>query len=165
MTTRYTILLVSVLSLGCQSIPSDPRGTNLHITVGKRVNLLNTDLVRKALYSQFADWKSVRYKMGGLSKKGIDCSGFVYVTYLTKLGIKVPRTTDLQATAGQEISQKNLKAGDLVFFKTKLFSKHVGIYLESRKFLHASTSKGVIISSLDDSYWSQKYWKSVRVKT
>jgi cell wall-associated NlpC family hydrolase len=66
---------------------------------------------------------------------------------------------------GKKVSQNNLKPGDLVFFKTGLFSRHVGIYLDKRKFLHASTSVGVTISSLDNQYWKKNYWKSVRIST
>jgi cell wall-associated NlpC family hydrolase len=136
----------------------------LIVTSEERIHLSNTPLVKKALYAQFDEWKSVRYRLGGLTKKGIDCSGFVYVTYRNQLGITLPRTTELQSTVGRKVSQQNLHAGDLVFFKTGFFTRHVGIYLENRKFLHASTSQGVMISSLDNAYWSEKYWQSIRVK-
>jgi cell wall-associated NlpC family hydrolase len=130
-----------------------------------KYNLSTTNTVKKALYSQYEEWKSVKYKKGGLSQRGIDCSGFVYITYLSKFGITLPRTTEEMSRLGKKISQKNLTPGDLVFFKTGLFSRHVGIYLEKRKFLHTSTSVGVTISSLDNHYWEKNYWKSVRIST
>ncbi len=159
------LLFFLVLLSACGTIADGNRTRKDTPPPLKNVHLSNSAAVKKALYSQFKEWKSVRYKMGGLSKNGVDCSGFVYLTYLSKFGFKLPRTTKLQIDAGRKISQNNLKAGDLVFFKTGLYKRHVGIYLEKRKFMHASTSKGVIISSLDDYYWSKKYWKSIRVKT
>jgi len=64
---------------------------------------------------------------------------------------------------GKSISRKELKAGDLVFFKTGWLTKHVGIYIAGDKFLHASTSKGVTISYLTNAYWQSKYWKARRI--
>ncbi len=119
--------------------------------------------VKNILYSQYHEWKGVKYKKGGLSKKGIDCSGFVYLTYLSRFGVKLPRTTEEMAALGEKVSQEKLRPGDLVFFKTGFFSQHVGLFIGGRKFLHASSSKGVTISSLDDYYWSKKYWKSKRI--
>ena len=110
------------------------------------------------------EWKSVNYRFGGLSKDGIDCSGFVYLTFRDKFDIELPRTTKQQLLSGQTIDdQADLKAGDLVFFKTGIWQRHVGIYLEQKKFLHVSTRKGVIISRLDNPYWRKKYWQAVRI--
>jgi lipoprotein Spr/probable lipoprotein NlpC len=125
--------------------------------------LANSDHIKKVLYSQFNDWQGVRYQQGGLSRYGIDCSGFVYITFKSRLGLHLPRTTWMQASLGREVSKNNLKAGDLVFFKTGKTSNHVGIYLERNKFLHASQTKGVTISRLDDAYWKSNYWKSIRI--
>ena len=119
--------------------------------------------IKGILYSQLKEWKSVKYKTGGLSKRGIDCSGFVFVTYMDRFRIKLPRTTELQSRLGRPIAKSRLKAGDLVFFKTGVKVRHVGIYIENGKFIHASTSRGVMMSSFDDSYWSKKYWKSIRI--
>jgi len=120
--------------------------------------------VKQVLYAQFSEWKAVKYRFGGLSKNGIDCSGFVYLTYLDNFSIQLPRTTKQQVQRGVKVStQADLKAGDLVFFKTGVWQKHVGIYLENRTFLHVSTKKGVIISRLDNPYWKKRYWRAVRV--
>lgn len=125
--------------------------------------LADSAYVKKVLYSQFNDWQGVRYQYGGLSRAGIDCSGFVYITFKTKLGLDLPRTTALQTRLGKVINKSELKAGDLVFFKTTFQSGHVGIFLESNRFLHVSEKKGVTISRLDDNYWNSNYWKSVRI--
>jgi cell wall-associated NlpC family hydrolase len=119
--------------------------------------------IRSTLYSQYEGWKHVRYRSGGLSKSGVDCSGFVYLTFRDEFGVNLPRSTHDQVRSGKTIAQRELVPGDLVFFKTGTRSRHGGIYLENRRFLHASTEKGIMISSLDDRYWSRAYWTSVRV--
>lgn len=111
---------------------------------------------------QYHEWRGTPYRYGGLSKHGTDCSGFIYLTYRHKFGIKLPRTTKKLAATGMEISQRQLQSGDLVFFNTGLSKQHVGIYLGKRKFLHASTSRGVMISNMDNVYWRDKYWQSRR---
>lgn len=121
--------------------------------------------IKQALYAQYQQWKGVKYKMGGMTKAGIDCSGFVYLTYQQQFNIKLPRSTDEQANVGPDIDQRDLITGDLVFFRTGRSVRHVGIYLEDGKFLHASTEKGVMLSNLDDQYWARTYWKSVRVQS
>jgi cell wall-associated NlpC family hydrolase len=121
--------------------------------------------VKQALYAQYQQWKGVKYKMGGMTKTGVDCSGFVYLTYQQQFNIKLPRSTDEQVNVGPDIHQRDLTTGDLVFFRTGRSVRHVGIYLEDGKFLHASTEKGVMLSNLDDQYWARTYWKSVRVQS
>ncbi len=119
--------------------------------------------ITHALHAQYNNWKGTPYRLGGLSKKGIDCSGFVYLTFKQHFGITLPRTTKGQVKQGDKIALRKLKSGDLVFFKTGWRSRHVGIYIGNGKFLHASTSKGVIISKLDNVYWKKKYWRAQRV--
>ena len=120
--------------------------------------------VRDALYRQHREWRSVRYRWGGLSKEGVDCSGFVHLTYENLFGIALPRSTKAQSRAGRKISRRHLRAGDLVFFKTGIFSRHVGIYLEKNTFLHASRKEGVTLSNLENRYWHRRYWQSRRVQ-
>jgi len=127
------------------------------------VDLTDSALVKQRLLAQHSDWKGTRYQIGGLSKKGIDCSGFVYVTFRTKLGLDIPRSTKLQKNVGVEVSRDQLRTGDLIFFKTGVFARHVGVYLGDSMFLHASTSQGVTISNLKNSYWASNYWLSKRI--
>ncbi len=129
-----------------------------------KLDLNNKPWVKQVLYAQFDQWRSVKYKAGGLSRDGVDCSGFVYLTFNSRFGITLPRSTDLLVNAGKPIDQQALLPGDLVFFKTGKTLRHVGIYLEDGKFVHASTDKGVMISRLDEAYWARTYWKSVRVQ-
>lgn len=123
----------------------------------------HTDIIEK-LNAQLEKWQGVPYQLGGLGKGGIDCSGFVYLTYKDHFGIELPRTTGQQAQSGQPVKVPGLQAGDLVFFKTGILAKHVGIYVENGEFLHASTGKGVMLSNLSDPYWSSHYWKTVRIQ-
>ena len=156
--TLFLLLLTSVV-IGCSTSP-DIRPGRL---AKQQVSLNDSSTVKNKLYKQHREWKGVEYEMGGLSKGGIDCSGFVYTTFRSKLGINIPRSTALQSKIGSNVSKNKLRAGDLIFFKTATKVRHVGIYIENNKFLHASTSKGVMISKLNNVYWKSKYWKSKRL--
>ena len=89
----------------------------------------------------------------------LDLSG---ITFKSKLGIVLPRSTDLQVE-GQHVDKDELRAGDLVFFKTGRMLRHVGEYPEDGRFLHASSKLGVAISHLNESYWKSAYWKAKRL--
>ncbi len=95
--------------------------------------------------------------------QGIDCSGFVYITYKTRFGRHLPRSTEQLQAIGFKIEKHELSSGDLVFFKTGFLNRHVGIYLEKNLFLHASTKRGVILSDLRELYWKEAYWKAIRI--
>ncbi|MCA0894831.1 NlpC/P60 family protein [Microbulbifer agarilyticus] len=123
-----------------------------------------TELIKESLYEQHQEWKGIPYRLGGMSKRGIDCSALVYLIYRDHMGIELPRTTQYQALAGESIKRAQLRPGDLVFFKTGRRGRHVGIYLEDGKFLHASVSKGVTISHLTDHYWKSRYWRARRLE-
>ncbi|RXZ84116.1 NlpC/P60 family protein [Paenibacillaceae bacterium] len=105
------------------------------------------------------------YKYGGTTTKGFDCSGFVRYVY-NQYDISLPRTSKSQAQKGTKVDKKDLQAGDLVFFNTtgKGIS-HAGIYVGKGEFAHASTSKGVRISKLSDSYYAKRYVTARRITT
>lgn len=157
------VLFILVAS-GCSVMPTNDQDAK-HIHDLNTEALYNYDAVdiKGKLYSQYKQWKGVPYSLGGLSTKGVDCSGFVYVTYRDKFGLTIPRNTKLLSRAGKEISRTELRSGDLVFFKTGFKARHVGIYIEDGKFVHASSDLGVVISSLNDYYWKDKYWRSRRI--
>lgn len=100
-----------------------------------------------------------------MTKKGIDCSGFVYLTFKEKFNATMPRTTRELAKKGNPISRRDLRPGDLILFKISGKGRHVGIYMDDGTFLHASTSKGVMTSHLNNPYWQKSYWQSRRVLT
>ena len=115
------------------------------------------------LYSQYHAWKGTPYKYGGLSLKGVDCSGFVLSAYKNVYKIRLPRSTKDQVKKGRLVYKYELQTGDLLFFKTGWNVRHVGIYLENGKFMHASDSKGVCISSVNNPYWKEHYWQTRRL--
>jgi len=157
--------IVCLSLINCAFVPSSSRSPSVDaVPLANKVALQNQSLVKKKLYVQLNEWKGVPFQFGGLSKKGIDCSGFVLHTYKSQFGYLLPRTTKFQSKVGFQIDQNDLRAGDLVFFKTGLTTRHVGMYVEGGKILHASTSKGVMVSRLDNVYWHGKYWKSMRIE-
>ncbi len=110
------------------------------------------------LYEFIDDWQGTKYQYGGLSKKGIDCSGLVYLAYKDVYDLTIPRVTNQQVDIIKRKYESNLKEGDLVFFNYdgKKFS-HVGIYLQNGYYVHASTNRGVIVAKLRDPY-TYKYF-------
>lgn len=162
---RPAVLLWLVLLAACSELPVEDDGAVTRSAHDARTMPAHDDTVAAALYEQLEDWHSVSYRYGGLSKDGVDCSGFVHVTYLSRFGIRLPRSTEHQARAGTEVPASALQPGDLVFFRTGTGKqRHVGIYVERGRFIHASTSQGVTISDLDTEYWASTYWKAVRVE-
>ncbi|AHK20553.1 bifunctional murein DD-endopeptidase/murein LD-carboxypeptidase [Yersinia similis] len=122
----------------------------------------NVDVKSKIL-EQYAGWKGVRYRLGGSSKRGIDCSAFVQTTFREQFGMDLPRSTSQQQDLGKKVQRTKLRPGDLVLFRAGSTGRHVGIYLGNDKFVHASTSAGVTISNLNDDYWNKRYRDGRRV--
>ncbi|MDP4239435.1 MAG: C40 family peptidase [Bacteroidota bacterium] len=124
-----------------------------------------------ALYREAASWLHVPHVDGGMSRNGTDCSFLVYTIYKTVYRKTVERNSTAMLNKNcQRISRNELKEGDLVFFNTSVKSKsrtyvnHVGLYLKDHKFLHSSTSKGVIVSDLDEGYFRKTWVCGGRVK-
>ena len=112
---------------------------------------------------QALSFRGVPYRFGGRSRNGIDCSGLIQTVW-KEYGLYLPRTSVAQYKTGIHISKKDLKAGDLVFFKNtyKRGISHVGIYVGENKFVHAANKrKGVILSGLDEKYWAN-HWAGAR---
>lgn len=119
--------------------------------------------VKSKIMDQYADWKGVRYRLGGDSKRGIDCSAFVQLTFREQFGMDLPRSTYEQEDMGKKIQRNKLRVGDLVLFHAGSTGRHVGIYLGNNQFVHASTSSGVMISNLTEAYWTKHYREARRV--
>lgn len=119
--------------------------------------------VKSRLMDQYASWKGVRYRLGGSTRKGIDCSAFVQRTFREQFGLELPRSTSEQQDSGKSISRSQLRTGDLVLFRAGSTGRHVGIYIGNSQFVHASTSSGVTISSMNEPYWKKRYNEARRV--
>tara|TARA_B100000953_G_scaffold203495_1_gene167769 strand:+ start:1206 stop:1679 length:474 start_codon:yes stop_codon:yes gene_type:complete len=114
-------------------------------------------------------FEGTRYKFGGTTKKGMDCSGLVYVSFLEE-GLSLPRTSRAMSLQGKRLYLKEVSTGDLLFFETNKNKKvinHVGLVVQTDRdniyFIHSSTSKGVIISSLSETYWKDNFVMARRV--
>lgn len=141
----WLVLCVALFLAGCSSHRAPPPNPRLadSITVVANLN------------EQLRSWRGAPYRYGGMSPRGVDCSGFVLMTFRDKFALQLPRETREQAEIGTKIDKSELLPGDLVFFKTGSGESglHVGIYDTDNQFIHASTSQGVTRSSLDNVYW------------
>lgn len=123
------------------------------------------NIQNEKLYKFINSWYGTRYVYGGTSRRGIDCSSFVQKLCAANLNASLVRTAANQKRTTNYVSRKDLQEGDLVFFKIKVNRiSHVGVYLQNGRFVHASSSRGVMISNLNSSYWSRYYAGGGRAK-
>ena len=170
-----SIGLAAVVAGGCASTPSpssipmdaNAMGDQTRVRPPSRKERSATAVddpapVEQRIRAEVLQWEGTSHRMGGTSRHGIDCSGFVQRLYRDLFNRRIPRSTALQMQSGQGIDKEQLRSGDLVFFKIPHKGRHVGIYLGQMEFAHASTRRGVTISRLDDRYWHQSYWTARR---
>jgi probable lipoprotein NlpC len=116
-----------------------------------------------ALHDQMHSWQGTPYEWGGTKLSGVDCSGFVWRTLKDRFNIPMDRVTTTELVRmGTRVSPGHLEPGDLVFFRIRN-QMHVGFYDTNQQFLHASVSKGVIRSSLDNPYWKSVFLEARRL--
>jgi lipoprotein Spr len=129
--------------------------------------LMNTEvesLPSKTLLDNVDQWYGVRYRTGGNTKSGVDCSGFTVAVYAAVYGINLPRVSREQYRISRKISTTELQEGDLVFFNTNGSGvSHVGIYLGNNKFIHASVSRGIMVNGLFEPYYLKRYYGAGRI--
>ncbi len=125
-----------------------------------------TGLEDKKFIEEVAGWIGTPYVYGGESKKGVDCSGFVKTLYKDVYNLNLYRTAFDLVKNCDPVKKKNLKTGDLIFFKINSDKiSHVGIYLDDGKFIHASSSKkGVMVSDLNEAYFKKYFYSAGRLK-
>jgi cell wall-associated NlpC family hydrolase len=112
----------------------------------------------RALLSEVMEWLGTPYKYGGHTRQGIDCSGLVNHIYLKVYNINLDRSSINMARSIHKVNKSHLKEGDLVFFRINNNNiSHVGIYISNNKFVHSSTSRGVIISDMDQEYYRKRF--------
>lgn len=169
--SSFWILLSVLLLASCGSkerviLPADFKGPK-ELSRLYGVRIIPDDNI--FLYNEGAKWLGTPHRMGGSTKRGVDCSGFVAIVFRQVYGKKLSRSSaDMLKYDCRKVSKGKLQEGDLVFFKTgrgrKKTPNHVGIYLKNGKFIHTSTSKGVIVSSLSEPYYMRSWITGGRVK-
>ena len=140
---------------------------NLSALQVKYAILLNTpaeEVKNPKMFEFIDDWYGTPYRLGGTTKKGVDCSAFSQFLFASVYGFSIPRTAREQYDLTSHISRTELKEGDLIFFNTRGGVSHVGVYLQNNKFVHASTSGGVMISDIFEEYWVRRFVGVGRLK-
>ena len=135
----------------------------LQIKYAMMMNVDLESLQNLSLLNFIEDWFGTRYKYGGNTKRGIDCSALTGGLLMAVYGFGAPRTAKQQFEASEKIKREELKEGDLVFFNTTGGVSHVGLYLDNDYFVHASSSQGVTITSLNDPYFAKRYIGAGRI--
>ncbi|MCJ2376653.1 NlpC/P60 family protein [Vibrio sp. ZSDZ34] len=149
----YFSLLVMALA-GCSSTPTHIASSQIHYN----------EIDSSKFLEEYQKWQGVPYRLGGTGLNGVDCSAFVQAVFKDAYALALPRTTAQQVKYGQRVDYNEAQTGHLVFFKTGRSLRHVGIYIGNNAFMHASTSKGVVISRLDNPYWASTFWQFRRVQ-
>ena len=158
------ILVALLFVTSCGTTPEQPDRPMLRsgISSGLKGSFRDAE-IEKRLREEYRRWQGTRHRMGGNGSSGIDCSGFVKAVYKDVFNLDLPRTTRAQAKLGRPIAFKEIRAGDLVFFKPPTYPRHVGIFLSESEFVHASKTSGVTVSRIDEYYWSKYYWTARRI--
>ena len=162
MSRLYWLLFTTLLLFGLSSCHTSAPRLDYRALARASVRL-GMDIGQKdnhRLYLTAAEWIGTPYRPGGHTKKGTDCSGLAREIYRKVYHMHLPRSTAEQMKSCRKVTRRQLKDGDLVFFhngKSRKKVTHVGIYLKKDKFIHASTSRGVIVSNLNEDHW-QHCW-------
>ena len=161
------VVLGATLMLSCASSRRAAADERAALSSKLGVQITKNDNIK--LYREIASWIGVRYRTGGNTKTGVDCSGLACAIYRDVYGKKIHRTVvDRYDNDVRHIREGNLEEGDLVFFRTdgknSKTPNHVGIYLKDSKFVHASSSRGVVVNSLQQEYYRKEFIKGGRVK-
>ncbi|WQE77469.1 NlpC/P60 family protein [Vibrio alfacsensis] len=159
----YFPLIMSAFISACSSGPEPESKVNSSQQLNQAVSVNELLSENVDLFQFYSEWQGTPYRLGGTKKSGIDCSAFVQKAFVEAYQMSLPRTTRQQSKRGIKMKWSDAQQGDLVFFKTNRSTYHVGIYLGNKQFMHASTSKGVIISRMDNPYWASKFWQVRRV--
>ena len=168
-THRFAALAAAALVVVCGCLPATRRmsippadagtsgaSTSARERIAAAYTSPSLSYDRRALLQSAEEWLGVPYRYGGNTREGIDCSGFVCSVFTT-IDRRLPRTSSQQAGVGDPVSLYDALPGDLVFFNTSGAGvSHVGILINSSEFVHASTSKGVIVSSLGEKYYRER---------
>ncbi len=157
------VFLISFVFASCSSTKS------VRKPVKSTKTIVSTSTKADRIISNALKYKGVKYRFGGTTKKGMDCSGIIYVSYLEE-NVQLPRISRDMAKRGKKVALKNAKKGDLLFFKTSKKGRginHVGLIVSVKnnqiRFIHSTTSRGVITSLLSEKYWKNAFVKANRI--
>lgn len=160
--TKITILF---FFLGFLSACSSRKNTATVRTPAAKAAEAMASLKSKDLYRFITDWSGVKYKLGGLDKSGIDCSGFALLLERDIYGLELPRRSRDQAETIKSKNLDQLKEGDLIFFSFGGSEvDHVGIYLNDDYFVHASTTRGVVVDNIKLPAYQKVFVKAGPIK-
>ncbi|MBL4662100.1 MAG: C40 family peptidase [Flavobacteriaceae bacterium] len=161
------LVLLALLSLLLTSCGASKKSTN-RIVKNTSTTSVSSKKISKVI-QHAKTFEGTRYKFGGADRKGMDCSGLIYVSF-RKENIQLPRVSRDMARQGIRLKLNQTKKGDLVFFRTNKNKKainHVGLVVENKKgvirFIHSTSSRGVIVSSLTEKYWKNAFVEVRRV--
>jgi len=119
--------------------------------------------IHAQLIDAYNTWEGTPYRWGGNGPNSFDCSGLIVRVFRDAMAVSLPRTTHQMLNEGDWVARDALRVGDLVFFKPNPKGNHAGIYLGNDTFFHASSSRGVMQSRLDEPYWQRSYHSARRV--
>ncbi|MEG2218356.1 MAG: C40 family peptidase [Muribaculaceae bacterium] len=162
------MLILLCINTSCHSSKKNIKGTEYEYNDKGILGFNITKHDNKKLYREAQKWIGTPYQYGGHTKDGTDCSGLVMEIYLEVYNTKLQRNSaKIMSENCREISRNTLKEGDLIFFATGKNSNrisHVGLYLKDGKFIHSSSSRGVIISELEQKYYQRTFVCAGRVR-
>ncbi|MAZ71594.1 MAG: hypothetical protein CMC70_00460 [Flavobacteriaceae bacterium] len=161
------LLLLTVFLASCGS---SKRSSSTKVRTSNKVeSTSNPNSTAGKIIKHAKSFEGTRYKFGGTTKKGMDCSGLIYTSFATE-NIILPRISRDMAKQGERISLLKVQEGDLVFFQTnksKNVINHVGLVVFNKsgvlKFIHSTSSRGVIISDISEAYWNNSFVQARRV--
>lgn len=159
------LVLIPIFFPSCHS--SRKLQSSVHKNPKGQLESVKTDNLKSRIIEEAFSWLGTPYKYGGHEKGvGADCSGMVMMVYNDVAGVKIPRNSAKQAEFCTTLDARNVTAGDLVFFATGREAgrvSHVGIIVDDGNFIHASSSKGVVLTPLSSPYFQRTFIKFGRV--
>jgi len=156
------MLVLAVCLSGCRSGKRAVSGPGSYDGSGQAAYYPgeDTDAMGEALAAEARRWLGTPYRYGGADRSGTDCSGLVMELYRSVCAVKLPRTTTLQKSYCTKVARNRAKVGDLMFFgsgKGGGAVSHVGLYIGKGEMIHASSSRGVMVSRVDKGYWGTRF--------
>lgn len=163
------IFLILISFTSCNSAKISNTSVN-HTSVKSKSSIKNSNrAITNKIIRKAQSFNGTKYRFGGTTKKGMDCSGLIFIAFKSE-SINLPRVSRDMASQGRYIKLNDVQKGDLLFFRTnknKRIINHVGLVVKTEgkniHFIHATTSKGVITSSLSERYWNNSFKEARRI--